>query len=287
LTTLSVIVCTYNRCEKLGRALAALDELEIPSGFDAEIVVVDNNSRDATRQVVESFASRSRLPTRYVFEAAQGLSYARNCGIREARGSLLANTDDDCIVDRQWLVEISCEFEANPEVGVVGGRVDLFDPKAQPICIRPWPDRARCNDVDEILHRIMGANLTFRREVVRKIGGFDPALGGTKGATADDVDFIYRARRVGFGVAYLPTARVRHDHGRYSDTDVARMGRSYLKGRGALYCKHVLRGDLNIARHAYWEIARAVRSKEVLTALPVLGAGAMHLLLARLRLARY
>jgi GT2 family glycosyltransferase len=287
LTILSIIVSTYNRCEKLTRALDSIAAATRPSGVEVELVVVDNNSRDATREVVAAFADRSPIPVRYAFEAAQGLSYARNRGIREARGSLIANTDDDCIVDPQWLMEICGEFEASPDVGVVGGRVDLFDPKALTICIRPWPDRARCNDMPEILYRIMGANLSFRRDVTAKIGGFDPAFGGTKGATADDVDFIYRARRAGFGVSYIPTARVRHDHGRYGDTDAARLARTYLKGRGALYCKHVLRGDLSMAREAYWEIARALRGEGALASLATLGAGAAHLVLARLRLVSY
>ena len=120
-----------------------------------------------------------------------------------------------------------------------------------------------------------------------RIGGFDPALGGTRGVTADDVDFIYRARRAGFAVAYSPAPRVRHDHGRNSADDVARLGRSYTKGRGALYCKHVLRGDLTIARHAYWEVARAVGQGEGFASLGALGAGAAHLVLARLGLRGY
>ncbi|HET7596616.1 MAG TPA: glycosyltransferase family A protein, partial [Burkholderiales bacterium] len=122
MATLSVIVCTHNRCEKLARSLDAIGAATAPAGVDVEIVVVDNNSRDATPRVVEAFAGRSPAPVRYAFEAAQGLSYARNRGVREARGSVFANTDDDCVVDPDWLVEIWREFETHRDVGIVGGR---------------------------------------------------------------------------------------------------------------------------------------------------------------------
>ena len=91
--------------------MESLAGLAVPPHEKWEIVVVDNNSTDATRQVVERFTGASPLEIRYAFEAAQGLSHARNAGIKEAKGEILAFTDDDFRVDSRWLVELSACFK--------------------------------------------------------------------------------------------------------------------------------------------------------------------------------
>ena len=101
---LSVVVCTYNRCESLRDTLRALKQQELPEEIRLEILVVDNNSKDRTRQVVEEEARESRWPIRYVFERAQGLNYARNRGTKESQGEFVAFTDDDIIPDTRTLL---------------------------------------------------------------------------------------------------------------------------------------------------------------------------------------
>lgn len=286
----SVIVSTYNRCDKLVHSLRAIERAAAPDGVAVEIVVVDNNSRDATKAVVEQFAATSAVPTRYAFETAQGLSFARNRGIREATGAILACTDDDCIADPDWIANIWREFAADPDLGIVGGRVDLYSPDDRPVSIRTVSERVRYVDPIQIYSLIMGANLAFRRTVVERIGGFDPAFGGTRGATADDIDFIYRAMRAGFGVAFVPEIRVRHDHGRSRDDEIAALNRGYLKGRSGFYFKHALKGDREIMRHAYWEIvntARAGGAKQLLATLGTMAAGVAHVILTRTGLVRF
>src|SRR5215211_2485879 len=106
----SVVLCTHNRYETLRNALRALAMTTVPSGLDWEVVVVDNNSSDRTRIVVEEFARQAPCEAVYVFEARQGKSFALNSGIARARGRILAFTDDDAVVDVEWLSAIARGF---------------------------------------------------------------------------------------------------------------------------------------------------------------------------------
>jgi glycosyltransferase involved in cell wall biosynthesis len=276
----SVIVCTYNRCEKLKRSLEAIAESARASGLSAELIVVDNNSRDATAAVAAEFAREAPLPVRCVTETAQGLSYGRNRGIREAQGEICAFTDDDCVCDPGWVAAIAREYAADPTVMIVGGRIDLFTPEDRPITVRPIGERVRYRSVDQIFGYIIGANLSLRRALIARIGWFDPALGDAYGVTADDVDFIYRALRAGAGVVFTPEARVRHDHGRRTDEAVAQVQRGYARGRGAFYIKHAWR-DRAIARQCYWELRKSPPER-----LRTMAGGAAHLVAKRMGLRR-
>src|SRR5215475_15705591 len=92
---ISVIICTYNRCESLLGALKSLETMLIPPDLAWELLVIDNNSSDKTSEAVGSFLSRGTLPLTYVFEPVAGLSTARNRGILESSGEIVAFLDDD------------------------------------------------------------------------------------------------------------------------------------------------------------------------------------------------
>src|ERR1039458_3873680 len=104
---ISVILCTYNRCQSLPKALNSIAVQTIPDSVDWEVVVVDNNSKDQTRAVVEEFSRQYPGRFRYVFQSQQGLSNARNAGIREAQGDVLAFMDDDVTVEATWLQSLT------------------------------------------------------------------------------------------------------------------------------------------------------------------------------------
>jgi GT2 family glycosyltransferase len=234
---------------------------------------------------VRAFAAGFAVPVRYVFEPSQGLSHARNRGIREAAGGIAAFTDDDCIVDGAWIGSIVRAFGENPDVAIVGGRVDLFAPDDRPVSIRPLGERLRYAAVGDVFSHVMGCNMAIRRSLVDRIGWFDPALGGTSGVTADDIDFIYRALRRGVGVMFVPEIRVRHDHGRRTEESVRALARTYARGRGAFYCKHALR-DRAVFREAYWEVRQCLAEAGGAARLRDLASGARHVVLTRAGLAR-
>ena len=97
----SVVIATYNRCQDLRDTLGSLAALRPDATW--EVIVVDNNSTDTTRVVVEEAAPSFPAPLRYVFEREQGRSPALNAGIRQARGTIVVTTDDDVRVESDWL----------------------------------------------------------------------------------------------------------------------------------------------------------------------------------------
>jgi glycosyltransferase involved in cell wall biosynthesis len=114
----TVIIATYNRAQLLRQTLESLTRQTRPAD---EILVVDNNSSDSTKAVAGEYSDK--LPLRYVFEAKQGVAFARNCGIRNATGDILAFTDDDCHPEPEWLEYLELPFLRDPDIGLVGGRI--------------------------------------------------------------------------------------------------------------------------------------------------------------------
>lgn len=216
----TVVVCTYNRCASLADTLEALAAQEVPAGFTWELIVVDNNSRDATRQTVEAFQARQpRLRVHYAFEGRQGLSNARNHGIGLAQGEYLVFTDDDVLPAIDWLAQLvggmrqhGCSaaggyieplWQAEPPAwlterfyGFLALRTDLEGPKE--VCTEEQMP--------------FGASLAFARAVFDQVGRFDPGLGrkGQVLAGGEEIDMLMRLVASGGRVMYFPQARVRH-----------------------------------------------------------------------------
>jgi len=117
---ISVIIATYNRASILRGTLESLAALQ-PQGITHEIIVVDNNSSDNTRAVVEEFAQRA--PIRYLFEERQGKNHALNRAVEVAQGELFVFTDDDVFVPADWLDRYLAAAQAHPEADAFGGSV--------------------------------------------------------------------------------------------------------------------------------------------------------------------
>jgi glycosyltransferase involved in cell wall biosynthesis len=98
---IEIVICTWNRATLLAQTLERLRQLRPPAGAEWRLLVVNNNSRDHTADVLRSFADR--LPLRSVFEPEPGLSNARNRAIVETTGDYLVWTDDDVLVAHDWL----------------------------------------------------------------------------------------------------------------------------------------------------------------------------------------
>lgn len=131
----SIVICILDRAEKLEPTLASLGALTRDQGPSFEIICVDNNSHDSTSRVIRDFKAESRVPLTYVFEPQAGLARARNTGVMHSRGEIIAMTDDDCIVGEDWLQILFQKFESRVGLGVVGGRVELYNPLDLPITI--------------------------------------------------------------------------------------------------------------------------------------------------------
>src|ERR1700735_4160452 len=117
----TLILCTYNRCQLLVKALESIAVQSLPNDVEWEVLVVDNNSDDQTCEVVTDFSRRYPGRFRYLFEPRPGKSHALNSGIQDAQGDVLAFTDDDVIVEPTWLQQLTTHLRDGAWAGS-GGR---------------------------------------------------------------------------------------------------------------------------------------------------------------------
>ena len=208
----SVVISTYNRCEELPGALASVLAQET-HGVRYEVVVVDNNSTDQTRAVVESFIARGATNMRYIFESKQGLSYGRNAGIQAARAPLIAFTDDDVRARPDWVAAIKQAFDAHREVDLIGGKVLprwqrepptwLTREHWSPLALLDYGDAAFYVNAEKPIC-LVGANLSFRREVFDRIGLFSIDFLRIGPSSSEDHELEVRLWRAGRQGMYVP-----------------------------------------------------------------------------------
>jgi glucosyl-dolichyl phosphate glucuronosyltransferase len=217
--TVSVIICTYNNAGSLKKTLKSFHGMTYSPELSWELIVVDNNSADKTKEEVEKFRLTSGLNVRYVFEGNQGLSYARNCGIKVAKGEIIAFTDDDVLVDPQWLTEIVRAFKGF-SADCVGGKIIPVWPGTRP----QWFTKdmegylALLDYGDDVLvitqtnQMLFGANIVFSRAILDKVGPFNTSLGrkGKKLYSHEEKDLFERIILSGGKVIYHPRAIVHH-----------------------------------------------------------------------------
>ncbi|MFC8315032.1 glycosyltransferase family 2 protein [Gordonia sp. NPDC057258] len=245
----SVVICTRDRPNHLARLLSSLVALDYP---EFEIVVVDNNPASGlTRPVVEA---ASGVSVRVVDAVGQGLSIARNVGVRHAIHDIIAFTDDDVVIDARWLDRLVVGFERDDRVACVCGMVPSvevltpsqawFDHRVG--WARRWePALYGLDDhaADDALFPLRvsefgtGANFAVRRSAVTALGGFDEALGaGAPAGSGEDMDIFVRILLTGSLLAREPAAIVWHSH-RETVAELDKQMHDYGVGLSALLVK--------------------------------------------------
>jgi len=229
---LSIIISTYNRKDSLKDTLDSLKGQQIFGDGDLEVLVVDNNSSDGTADFVREYSADFFVPLRYVFEQQQGLSYARNRGIQEARGEILAFTDDDVILDKDWVSRIF-EFCSQHAFTAMGGRVLPLYPDNTPAWIKQNQDILKgpilCHDYgadtrryDHKMDPFVGANIVIPRATLDEQGLFRTDMGLGAGTLGEDTDYFLRLRRLNKDIYYCGAVCLRHK------ADKARMNLRYF-----------------------------------------------------------
>lgn len=251
--SVSIVVCTRERPESLLTALrsliAAADRASSRVDAELEILVIDQSSDARSRDVVAAL-QHPRL--RHLGRPAlSGLSAARNVGLREASGDLVLFTDDDCEADPGWALAWITAMRAHPDVLVGFGEVRAGPPPAGfgadgRLCTHAVREQSvgglvrllRCGPEGVGI----GANLAVRKNVPEGLT-FDEGLGaGTTLPAAEEVDFAYRALRLGGRLLEARDAVVVH-HGWRSGDDATAISRGYQTGNGAMWAKHVRLAD--------------------------------------------
>jgi glycosyltransferase involved in cell wall biosynthesis len=221
----TVIICTYNRSNNLPDCFKALEDQQNVEELDWEVLLVDNNSSDDTKEVVMNYANKSMIKIRYVHEKQQGLNYARNLGMREVRGEYFSYVDDDILVNKVWLRSIYDAF-INNNADAVGGRIHLDKSIKLPKWILPdMYGFLGYQDLGEVPFQMdgkknypFGGNMAFSRKITKKVGLFNPKLGRKgegkarkelfKGA---ETDYFHRLSDIeNHRIFYAPDAIVYH-----------------------------------------------------------------------------
>ena len=245
--SISAIVCTRDRPNLIGGCLDALSRNRCDG---LEILVVDQSSDSSTRELVSAAAATDRR-IRYHHSATTGLSRARNFGIRQSKGEIVAFTDDDCIPDTGWISALVEEFESNPDISAVYGRSIPAEPAApgeRPVAVKLDTKRRVFSGACDPWRLGHGNNMAFRRSVFDAVGYFDEALGpGGALRNCDDADFTYRLLKAGLTAVYSPEPIVYHRQFRHGE-DRWQLERDYGIGSGAFYSKHLRCGDLYALR---------------------------------------
>ncbi|MCP9493828.1 MAG: glycosyltransferase [Pyrinomonadaceae bacterium MAG19_C2-C3] len=218
--TLDVVIPTYNRSDMLRRTLQSLLDAEMPPDLQVAVAVVDNNSKDATRETVHEFMSAFNGQLKYVFECEQGSSAALNAGIAATSSELVGMINDDEEVDKDWFNQIDRMFRTG-DLDFIGGaclpRWEVVPPSWLPDGYRGvigWVENGdELTPYDDNFNGVlMGGNCVVKRAVFERIGGYATSLGRTdkKLLSGEDEDFYLRLRADGARGIYVPGLIIYH-----------------------------------------------------------------------------
>ena len=207
--SISVIISTRNRASELRQTLMALAKVKIPADWQAELIVVDNASTDETAEVVRS-AKVANMEAAYVYEATLGKSNALNTALRYTHGEIILFIDDDVLVSEDWVEQMVTAFRQSRADAVVG-KTALPDGLARAWLgpLHRWWLAAPDDQADERVE-LIGANMGFRRSVLKRVPGFDPELGPGKLGFGEETLFGKQLVEAGFKLKYTPNAVVVH-----------------------------------------------------------------------------
>jgi glycosyltransferase involved in cell wall biosynthesis len=216
---ISAIISTYNREKFLLKALNSIGIQSIDKKL-IEVVIVNNNSTDSTHEISTRFiADNPQLKCKYVIEANQGLSFARNRGIAEAEGKYLTFVDDDAHLDVNFLKVVYDYFENHLNVVAIGGKIELDYEGKEPVWlthyIAPLFGYFDMGDKELEFPKTnfpRGSNMSFRSEIFKEAGDFNTHLGrvGRNMGSGEEKDLFYRIYNRNYKVDYVPTAIVYH-----------------------------------------------------------------------------
>jgi GT2 family glycosyltransferase len=222
----SVLICTYQRHELLDKALSALVDgtLEKPD----EIVVVNGGDQRAD-EVVDGYAKRQGIQVKLVKTCNVNLAASRNAGLPHCAGDIIAMTDDDAQVFPDWVTRVKRAHQEHPEAGAVGGPVigtnpdSLIGRLADLVTFPSWRE-------PRYVRTLPGVNISYKREVVEQIGPQDEAL-----FRGEDVDYNWRAKKLGYEIYYDPAIKVYHYH---RSTLRGFLNQHYMYGRAYYLVRH-------------------------------------------------
>jgi glycosyltransferase involved in cell wall biosynthesis len=211
MSTFSFVVCTYNRIPFITETIESI-LLHCAQKSNYELLIIDNNSTDGTAEAVRPFLRNPVV--RYVLETEQGLSHARNRGIKEAKNEVLIFVDDDIDLHPHYLDVCEALF-ADPALNIAGGKVLAFSAETPVWLPKKYYYLASMFDLGDEpqpTNKLMGANYALRKTVAQRIGWYNPELGrkGNNLMAGEENDYFNRAQLLGYSIWYEPRLVVYH-----------------------------------------------------------------------------
>lgn len=218
---ISVIIASYNRGEQLMRTLRSLLSQTLDKNL-WEVVVINNNSSDQTEELFEEFVASNPEASnmRLFFERKQGLSHARNRGIKESKGEYIAIMDDDEEANTEFVESYMDFFDSHPDAAAAGGKMIALYEYETPNWLSPYLEPALSSTID-LGERVklfknnqypIGGNMAFRRSTIEDYGVFNPKLGrtGKKLLGGEEKDLFNRIRSGGGKIYWTPAPQILH-----------------------------------------------------------------------------
>ena len=268
MTTLSVLICTYNRPDMLEKALKALID---QTHEKPDQVVIVNGGDERSDWIVRPYVDRCDVEVKLVKTTNKNLAASRNLGFPYCTGDIIAWTDDDAEVFPDWVTQMKRIHAEHPEAGAVGGAIigvhsaDSLLSRVADVATFSSPA------APGYVRTIAGVNVSFKRHVLQNVGSQDETL-----FRGEDVDFNWRVKQLGYEVYYHPAIKVLHHHRPTVSQFVHQFymyGRAYYLVRRKwpdMYCvyphqvtklKDVLKMINFVARIFYQPLLQAVKIK--------------------------
>lgn len=228
---ISVVIPTYKRKEKLIQTLSSLKEQNF-SKNDYEVIVVEDGSKDA-EELVRNFNSNFK----YYWQENAGPAKARNLGIKKAKGEIIAFTDDDCVVPKDWLLRLSEGFKAHPDVAGVGGYLEASEGTLERNIFARYERFVSRRDYGIKEVEMVGGfdspaggtnNVSYKKEILEEVGLFDETF---PVAAGEDADLKWRITEKGYRLLFIPL-KVEH-HQDYNFAGFLRQ--AYNRGVGTYH----------------------------------------------------
>ena len=221
----NIIIATYNRALMLKKALKSILEQKTDESFIFDVLVIDNNSSDATKNIVEEMMPQFQGKLQYIFEAIQGKSYALNSGINLSVGDILVFTDDDIIADEHWLLNIVNCFKETGCDGLGG----IIKPSYRPNTPRWIKDNAdllvgpivyynygpKNILYQKPMYEFLGANFAFKKSLFIDCGLFRTDIGPGNDKLGEDTEITKRFLKANKKLYYCGSATVWHPVEKY------------------------------------------------------------------------
>ncbi len=246
---IAVLIATLNRPDSIRDVVASVLNNTYK---DFELIIVDQSANNKTQEIVEGYISVDKR-VRYLPMTTTGKTKGLNYGIRNCNADIIAMTDDDCMVSKDWIEKIVATFMDYPDLALLFGSVEASSYDTTKGIIPAYlPSEERFFKLhSRFINSGIGANMVIRENIFDTVGGFDEKLGAGTPLTAYEYDFFYRVRKKGFEVGILPSLKVVH-YGLKRFEDLPKMGQRAVMGHSAISFKYIRGGDLGGVCMFFW-----------------------------------